>query len=164
MRNITELAVKLQVHQDWCRATISLWSFLSHSLFLNFLKDRVLASPLPRTPTLKLGSQSPTSKAAYDLCELIPSKLLYRILLHKDMNITIILFLILVAQWRITVRSFRIIKVLFFIYYKTWYLRYDAILDHFFLTNFSLTELGMLRSTSNTFWTSISMTLSLLRL
>lgn len=29
--------------------------------------------------------------------------------------------------------------------------RYDAIFDHFFLTNFSLTELGMLRSTSNTF-------------
>lgn len=35
---------------------------------------------------------------------------------------------------------------------------------HLFLTNFSLTELGMVRSTSRTFATSISMTLSLLAL
>ena len=163
MRNITELAVKLQVHRDWCRATISLWSFLSHSLFLNFLKDRVSASPLPRTPTLKLGSQSPTSKAAYDLCELVPSKLLYGIALHKIGTSSIILFLILVAQWRTAITKIRPLENPP-LGYKTWYLRYDAILDHFFLTNFSLTELGMLRSTSNTFWTSISMTLSLLRL
>ena len=35
--------------------------------------------------------------------------------------------------------------------------------DHFFLTNFSLTELGMVRSTSSTFFTSISITFSLFR-
>ena len=68
---------------------------------------------------MKLGSQSQTFKAAYDLCELVPSKLLYGIALHKIGTSSIILFLILVAQWRITVRSFRIIKVLFFLYYKT---------------------------------------------
>ena len=42
-----------------------------------------------------------------------------------------------------------------------WITDYDKRINHLFFTNFSFTELGMLRSTSNTFATNISITLSL---